>query len=627
MKYYRTMCLGLLSGCLIAAGCSQKREESNIESANSDKSTESTGTNAEGIESYFPAGTASDSCSQGIVNLSSLWRTDTDLSVYANQEDGSPQTEQKTGVLKKDAEFRVTRVATFPVGDSDPDRVYGQLADGQGWTVLYNRQEEDSLATLKEGSKWAQNIPTKLRAESRLLVKPDGSPVKEKTTTDQILTNLETGADDTIWAKTDDGYYRLYSEDGSGFFTPIDGVVEGQPNEDTSLSQIYAAQLLQGTFQNFNKELCWGYVLCDLDGTGHPELLIINGGLESDQTVGVYGATDQLLSHKADGTFTAFNSLLYQDAQPGLLRFTNRNDQKTVTRISMENGKLKEKELDSGEVSKLDLQKLNKVTFGNINDQKGLEAVKNLTLGEVFPNHDFSGNGNAESKPDVKEMEPSSRIWGLQYDMVIRSDHDRKSGKLGTMPEGSQITITREYDNGSETWGLLEQGGWICLKDADMVYAIPADEKSPVNESPVEDSWRQIYRETLTTIASDPKYDSYSDYDPSWYLWSDSGYNVPMLVVKTGICKADYKLEFYIASDGEAQKVAETSAGHATFYSTGMTGQFDRLMAHMGVEAIDRLTLSNGNLSSEQISYRTDVLDYQTPAGTQWDFLPIHAFR
>lgn len=160
-----------------------------------------------------------------------------------------------------------------------------------------------------------------------------------------------------------------------------------------------------------------------------------------------------------------------------------------------------------------------------------------------------------------------------------------------------------------------------------MVYAIPADEKSPVNESPVEDSWRQIYRETLTTIASDPKYDSYSDYDPSWYLWSDSGYNVPMLVVKTGICKADYKLEFYIASDGEAQKVAETSAGHATFYSTGMTGQFDRLMAHMGVEAIDRLTLSNGNLSSEQISYRTDVLDYQTPAGTQWDFLPIHAFR
>lgn len=91
--------------------------------------------------------------------------------------------------------------------------------------------------------------------------------------------------------------------------------------------------------------------------------------------------------------------------------------------------------------------------------------------------------------------------------------------------------------------------------------------------------------------------------------------------------RADYKLEFYIASDGEAQKVAETSAGHATFYSTGMTGQFDRLMAHMGVEAIDRLTLSNGNLSSEQISYRTDVLDYQTPAGTQWDFLPIHAFR
>lgn len=84
--------------------------------------------------------------------------------------------QSKDRCIEKDAEFRVTRVATFPVGDSDPDRVYGQLADGQGWTVLYNRQEEDSLATLKEGSKWAQNIPTKLRAESRLLVKPDGSP-------------------------------------------------------------------------------------------------------------------------------------------------------------------------------------------------------------------------------------------------------------------------------------------------------------------------------------------------------------------------------------------------------------------------------------------------------------------
>lgn len=631
MKYSYMRISGVLLTVLFIAGCTP---------AVNDRTTAQTDGEVRSQQDFilsdlFPSSTDENSFCEGMIDSSSLWKAEREMPVYATGDNGPQIQTEPVSHIEKGQKFRVFDLATWPVGEAGTSVLYALLADGSGWTVMSDGKDGLNLtASLLKSAKWPEKFPVQLVSGTKMYDKPGGKILK--TSPEQLLASAVTkGPDDSVWGQTDAGWFPFLTDGKLNWYTPIGGIVSGPVRPKNTLESLYRQILVNLSFANSSGSLNWGYTLQDLTHDTIPELLVIGGGLNKDLTVSVYGASEKALDLQPDGSFSCAWSNLYADPEQGLLRFYHDRNRKTIYQLNLDNNSFRETELSQKETDTLDDWELKPLSFVSINDFDSIESLVSITLGEIYPDSDFDSATSSDGSSTSKKLENSSASadsgmsnvdWALNYDMVVREKPDRKSVKLYTLPEATVIQVTDIWTNEQETWGKLQEGGWICLKDADYVYAFNTD--TPVApDTKYADDWNKSYRQTVQTIASDSKYDTCRDYYPSWYLWEDAGYKIPVLVVKTGISEADFKLEFFLAQKTGVQKLAETGAGHSTFSSDGQTGVFYRLMAHMGIEVVDKFTLSSGNLTSEKLSSRQDVLDYQNPIGEIWYFQNAAAFQ
>lgn len=631
MKYSYMRISGVLLTVLFIAGCTP---------AVNDRTTAQTDGEVRSQQDFilsdlFPSSTDENSFCEGMIDSSSLWKAEREMPVYATGDNGPQIQTEPVSHIEKGQKFRVFDLATWPAGEAGTSVLYALLADGSGWTVMSDGKDGLNLtASLLKSAKWPEKFPVQLVSGAKMYDEPGGKILK--TSPEQLLASAVTkGPDDSVWGQTDAGWFPFLTDGKLNWYTPIGGIVSGPVRPENTLESLYRQILANLSFANSSGSLNWGYTLQDLTHDTIPELLVIGGGLNKDLTVSVYGASEKALDLQPDGSFSCAWSNLYADPEQGLLRFYHDRNRKTIYQLNLDNNSFRETELSQKETDTLDDWELKPLSFVSINDFDSIESLVSITLGEIYPDSDFDSASSSDGSSTSKKMENFSASadsgmsnvdWALNYDMVVREKPDRKSGKLYTLPEATVIQVTDTWTNEQETWGKLQEGGWICLKDADYVYAFNTD-TSVAPDTQYADDWNKSYRQTVQTIASDSKYDTCRDYYPSWYLWEDAGYKIPVLVVKTGISEADFKLEFFLVQKTGVQKLAETGAGHSTFSSDGQTGVFYRLMAHMGVEVVDKFTLSSGNLTSEKLSSRQDVLDYQNPIGEIWYFQNAAAFQ
>lgn len=65
-----------------------------------------------------------------------------------------------------------------------------------------------------------------------------------------------------------------------------------------------------------------------------------------------------------------------------------------------------------------------------------------------------------------------SQKYKMNYIMKVRSQPNYEGNQIGRKEEGSIVEIVKSVSGSNNSvWGQLVDGGWICLKDADLVYA------------------------------------------------------------------------------------------------------------------------------------------------------------
>ena len=625
----------LLIGCASPAPDSQKEstiaETSNQTSAAAAKTSDEQFPLNPSLLSFFPEKAEPNDYSRGITQSSTLWKARQEVPVFARDESGASQvTDQIVKTLSQGEEFRVCTLITTPLMNSQGTRIYGAMADGSGLALLYDHLTVNpQLADLKEDSAWPLKIPVELKSETVLYGDRNGTiPIDSYGT--QILIHLSADEDGTIWGQTGQGWFKLLDANGLSFYHNQIGVVWGPFSGSHPLEMAYDRVFSIKVFNNLTGGLNWGYALEDLNQDQIPEMLIASGGTNQDQVVSVYGLTSKVIDSQEDDSFSAMNASLYKvqnssDGSNEVLMFQTLEDGCKILRMVSTNGKIQTVELSDAEITNLKAETLQKINFSSINDQTLLNGFKSVSLAELYPDYAFFEQINqipAVESPSIDQVHSAS-TWKLNYDMAILEAPARGSTMYDVYPEGKLVNIVGERKNGAETWGELDNGKWVCLQDAEYVYASPVISNSEKNSSA---DWYEAYGNILRCEMMDPQYGSFLDYDPSWYLWEHPDYESPILVMKTGNCEAAYQLKFYTFINGTAQEIASCSAGHAGFYSGSEPGTFYRQMAHMGVEGIDLVTLSQGNLTATEVFSADRVMESQTIDGEYWAFQPVSAW-
>ena len=122
------------------------------------------------------------------------------------------------------------------------------------------------------------------------------------------------------------------------------------------------------------------------------------------------------------------------------------------------------------------------------------------------------------------------------------------------------------------------------------------------------------YQQILIDI-HDEQYDVtlHADY-LQYALYDIDGDGVKELIVLSGTCEADYVWRVYTIVDNQAWYIGETFGGHSTLYACP-DGGFYNMMAHMGYQAIYRVTYANDAISEEFILSKELAEDeeYDTP--------------
>ncbi len=409
------------------------------------------------IDDLFPEEMDPDAYSQGIVNLSSLWKASEDIPVYASDENRQPG--DQIGTIPAGETFRIRTLATYPMSNPDTPIIYGSLADGSGWTELYNHDLEQPIRANLEGDYvWSPDIPASVDEATKMYTNPDGKEETEGIRSSWIV-NLVNAEDGTVWAQTKDAYYPLYTEEGPSFFSPIFGYARGYYYREESISSLYAYLLMSSMFENWQGGLNWGIALADFNQDGRMELLVESGGLNKDQRVTVYGATQEVIDHQTNGTFSNACSILYQDSNGSVLRFQNFATDKNITRLEIENGQLVEKKLTDEEEYALDSDSLSKLELSIIFNHDIFKSIEMITLQDWYPDYPY------------KPQPQSPQNWILNYDMVLRSAPNRESEQIGLRRQGEVVQIINSQSNDGETWGQTSDGGWICLQDPEYQYA------------------------------------------------------------------------------------------------------------------------------------------------------------
>ena len=109
-----------------------------------------------------------------------------------------------------------------------------------------------------------------------------------------------------------------------------------------------------------------------------------------------------------------------------------------------------------------------------------------------------------------------------------------------------------------------------------------------------------------------------------YFLTDITGDGIPELWVKYGTCEADYMLDVYTYSKSGLKRILRTNAGHTEYFGYPGGSYVIAHWAHMGYEAITRITYSGKSLRNKVI-YESpgEVSDYQILKEPIFDFIPF----
>lgn len=79
----------------------------------------------------------------------------------------------------------------------------------------------------------------------------------------------------------------------------------------------------------------------------------------------------------------------------------------------------------------------------------------------------------SSTSPSQGSQTPTAgQKYKVNYIMKVRSQPSYEGNQIGRKEEGSIVEVVKTVSgSNSSVWGQLSSGGWICLKDADLVYA------------------------------------------------------------------------------------------------------------------------------------------------------------
>ncbi|MDE5758184.1 MAG: hypothetical protein K2H85_06180, partial [Allobaculum sp.] len=99
--------------------------------------------------------------------------------------------------------------------------------------------------------------------------------------------------------------------------------------------------------------------------------------------------------------------------------------------------------------------------------------IVNTTTGRGYcswlANQDSSTPSQGSQTPTNNSVKEKYKV---NYIMKVRSQPNYEGTQIGRKEEGSIVEIVKTVSGSNRSiWGQLVDGGWICLKDADLVYA------------------------------------------------------------------------------------------------------------------------------------------------------------
>ena len=120
------------------------------------------------------------------------------------------------------------------------------------------------------------------------------------------------------------------------------------------------------------------------------------------------------------------------------------------------------------------------------------------------------------------------------------------------------------------------------------------------------DGWEEAFSGVLDSLEAEKPADAENPaLEYSYLLYDIDKDGIPELITKTGTCEADYTGTVYTCKSGEAVKTGEFGLGHAALYTDPGKNGIIVWWGHMGAAGGVRYSLTDGQISSEQIFEET----------------------
>lgn len=125
------------------------------------------------------------------------------------------------------------------------------------------------------------------------------------------------------------------------------------------------------------------------------------------------------------------------------------------------------------------------------------------------------------------------------------------------------------------------------------------------------EGWKEAFSGVLDSLAAEKPTDAENPaLEYSYLLYDVDKDGIPELITKTGTCEADYTGTMYVCNGDKAEKAGEFGLGHAGLYTDPGENGIVVWWGHMGAAGGARYSLTDGQLSSEQIFEETlDIMN------------------
>ena len=142
----------------------------------------------------------------------------------------------------------------------------------------------------------------------------------------------------------------------------------------------------------------------------------------------------------------------------------------------------------------------------------------------------------------------------------------------------------------------------VSVPDAGSI-AVPMHDV--VYEAEFTEEWQQAYYEVLTEVRLENENyegnEEYTDFSESYYLYDIDKDDIPELIVEYGLGEAGYHADIYTYTDGKVKNLGTIATGHTTLYTWPEENVMMYYFAHMGGAYVDKISIIEGVLVSEQI--------------------------